>query len=462
MKIHWKSILYFLLPISFWACEEEENIPPFAVNFNSIQTGITSDNTSAVLNVIFSRPAHRDGVLTLDIESGGLVYGEDQDFFTDPSANGNRLELPFLSGSEAVTFKVLKGSGLNIRQDEALSFQLADDAAGIFTSGQNNTINVLFSENFVATDGIVELNAGGEDFTQKSYLDLSKQQLVTVDKNTWDLGFYSGDSQFAVILNGASYTMARPLEKNDLTAVSASDTLGFGAVMTIPPPGFRPDFGSVAWIDAPDGDLSKTAIEPVATNAAENKVYIIRREGNRPWKKIRVLRNGNGYILQYADIGSASFSTLELEKDPDFNFLQVNLDEGLVDAEPKKILWDLMYGSYSEILPLGPSGSIPYGFKDYIVINRYQTEAALVMENEQSFEGFSLADVSGINFSSQINAIGANWRQGGGPDSAPSILRDRFFVLKDSQDNYYKIKFTRLTSTTGERGYPELIYELLK
>ncbi|MBV6646029.1 MAG: HmuY family protein, partial [Cyclobacteriaceae bacterium] len=37
----------------------------------------------------------------------------------------------------------------------------------------------------------------------------------------------------------------------------------------------------------------------------------------------------------------------------------------------------------------------------------------------------------------------------------------RFYLIKDSQENIYKLRFNRLTSVTGKRGYPEFTYELL-
>jgi hypothetical protein len=44
------------------------------------------------------------------------------------------------------------------------------------------------------------------------------------------------------------------------------------------------------------------------------------------------------------------------------------------------------------------------------------------------------------------------------------VKTDRFYVLKDSYGNYYKLRFTKFgTGTDGtERGRPEIEYALLK
>lgn len=459
MKIKVYSFVCFLLLCITWtSCKEEEEIPPFEVNFSSSQVGLTNTDPSLEITVIFSRMAGQDGLVAFEISPGSLIYGQAHDFYTIPEAQSNRLEIPFQAGAEGVKFTINQGPGLNIQQEETITLSLLDEASGLYQPGQNTNLSIAFSENFVAKDGTIELNAGGESFSHTTFVDFSKLTQQQVEVFSWDLGFYTGD-EHAVILNSSASTMARSLDKTDLTQVNAEDTLGWGNMMTIPPPGFDPSFGSVAWIDHPAGDLSQTAIGEISLDDAANKVFIIRRDGDRNWKKIRVLQDGESYILQYADIDAVDFNSLTIEKDPDFNFRFVDLDQGMTQVEPPRALWDIMYGTFTEILNLGPSGSIPYGFKDFIIINRYQTEVAMVMESDITYESFTAANLSGLEFKTEIDAIGENWRQGGGPNSTPSIQDDRFFILKDADNHMYKIKFTRLTSPNGERGYPELVFE---
>ncbi|HZI24943.1 MAG TPA: HmuY family protein, partial [Chryseolinea sp.] len=60
----------------------------------------------------------------------------------------------------------------------------------------------------------------------------------------------------------------------------------------------------------------------------------------------------------------------------------------------------------------------------------------------------------------QIN-IGSKWRSGGGPNSGPALKEDRFYLIKDSSANIYKLKFTALTQN-GERGRPQIQFALIK
>ena len=118
-----------------------------------------------------------------------------------------------------------------------------------------------------------------------------------------------------------------------------------------------------------------------------------------------------------------------------------------------------MYGSYTVFSTFGQP--IPYSFSDFIIINREQTSVAMVLEDQIDYQDFTASDAASLTFSNEINAIGSTWRQGGGPSSSPYVFGDRFFVLKDSEDNMYKILFTDMYSDTDERGELSFTYELL-
>src|SRR5690606_25515950 len=108
--------------------------------------------------------------------------------------------------------------------------------------------------------------------------------------------------------------------------VTAADTADFDDVMIV---GANSSIEALAWIDDPAGDLSKTAIASVSATTAENKVYIVNRGASNPpsdpsqpipsrgWKKIRIVRNGDGYTLQHADIAATTFQEIQITKESD-------------------------------------------------------------------------------------------------------------------------------------------------
>ncbi|MBR09980.1 MAG: hypothetical protein CMP48_20120, partial [Rickettsiales bacterium] len=424
------------------SCNEDDPIPvPIQVNFSSTELGISESNPFVLVEIVFSRTTESSGELVIEISEDKLIQGATADFFTDLSGE-NATSLTYSKGVESVAFSVLAGTGLNIEQDESITLTISQVGENQIV-GENAELIITFGENFIAESGQATLDAGGTDFTQQAYFDFSKNSQTAVDKYSWDLGFYSG-SENRVTVNNSANVMARALDVTDLAAVSAEDTLGFSAVMSVP--NYDPSAGASVWIDDQSGDLSLTAFGEISATSDDAKVFIIKRDGeDRNWKKVRVYSTESGYTLEYADIDSEEFNTAEISKNAAFNFVHFDLDNGEVTTIPEKASWDIVYGTYALRYPFG-AAAIPYGFKDYILINRNDTQVAVVTELEYS--AFAKTDVDGLEFSTSTDAIGAEWRAGGGPTSGPAVYEDRFFVLKDSQGNHYKIQFLSLTDAS--------------
>lgn len=449
-------ILSILVLFGTSACEEDEAVP-VKVNFSNSEAGISKSSPSVDLEISFSRPAETNGSLSIKISSEVLNYGESEDYYTSPLATENEIDLPYAIGDESVIVAVMTGSSLNIEEDESITLTVSDESQ-VLDLGDQTVLTVVFSENFIAPSGKTVLDAGGAEFSHQAYFDLSKITQTKIDKYNWDLGFSSGDD-FRVIINNGAQMMAQEIDATDLTTVTAADTVGFGAAQSFA--AYNGD--ATDWVDSPDGDLDSLALNKVAVANDDNKVYIVSRDGeNRHWKKIRVLQNGNGYTLQYADIGATTFSTVDIAKDETHNFSFFDLDNGTANAEPAKESWDFMYGSFTNVINYGYF--LPYAYNDFIIINRYDTEAAEVLISDVvSYESFSLEDAKSQTLSSDQHIIGSNWRNGGGPNSEPSLKEDRFYVIKDSEGNYYKLQFTSMYSAdNGERGYSGIAYELLQ
>lgn len=457
-----KLLILFTALVWLGCSDDDEVTQPLTINFTNQEAGISSASPSAELIISFSRPASSSGALLLSIAPNNLSYNRNADFYTLPEAANNSISLPYEVGDESVSIEIHAGAALNIQGDETITIHLENVGDNIL-KGPNASIAINFSENFIAPAGTIELNAGGAEFTAQAFVDLSKLKQTSFHKYSWDLGFYTLAGAHRVILNSSAYTMARPIDKNDLAEVTAQDTLNFAYEMQIPPPNFDPSIGSIDWVDSPDGNLETTAFGTISPTASENKVFIIKRDGGRDWKKVRVLQNGENYTLEYANIDATSYNVVEIQKDAAYNFTFFNFDGGIVSVEPAKDSWDFMYGTFTESLNLGgPGMDIPYGYKDFIIINRHDTKVAMVMTDDVAYADFATDHLADLNFETAIDAFGENWRSGGGPTSGPALYDDRYFIIEDSEGSVFKMDFTRLTSTTGERGYPEFIFERVK
>lgn len=321
---------------------------------------------------------------------------------------------------------------------------------------------------------------GGPNQPNQVYIDLSTGEFEAVNRETWDFGFASG-TDFRVVLNGSLKMAVKKLATSDITLVQEIDAeVSVGAGTTASSNGF---------VDNPTGVLTGsgagigTAIAEISATDADNKVYLVNL-GNavgtikpdagsvivdgdaRGWKKVRILRNGAGYKIQYADLNSTTFTEKTISKDNNYNFSFFSLkDSKTVNVEPLKSKWDLNFTVFTNYVNFGTE--VTYGYSDFITTNRMGETVAyqVVVADGITYEAFTLSNVDEAKFeASKIDQriIGSNWRSGGGPSSLPSIRTDRFYVVKDIAGNVYKVNFLAMSNDAGERGNPVLEYALLK
>ncbi len=294
------------------------------------------------------------------------------------------------------------------------------------------------------------------------FVDFSSNTQTPVERKSWDLGFYTG-AAFRVILNNTTSATAKKNDKNDLTQVGDADTIGLNKLAL----GY--DASSMALVDNVHGDLTKTIIAEISANNADNKVYIINRGTGggipvRDWYKVRILRNATGgYTLQYAKLAAATFTTIDIPKDADYNFKYVSFDAGIVAAEPVKTKWDIKWSYTMFETALGPD-MIPYASADFVSINfRGGVTAAEVLTSNISYENFTLNQLSSITLSKNVDVIGTKWRIAAQNPGGSGVRKDRFYVVKDPSGNVYKVRFLSFhPDEGGTRGRPQFEYKLVQ
>lgn len=316
---------------------------------------------------------------------------------------------------------------------------------------------------------------GGSSAANTVFVDLSADKQSSVKRTSWNLGFYNGD-QFRVVLNNTAGASAVEVNKTDLNAVSESDITLDDLQIALGSPGAFDN------IDDVTGDLSKTLISEISATDVNNKVYVMNLIGGGHGDvisadnlyKIRVVREGSDYELQYAKLNATEFSTLAVKKADEYNFSFISLTDGPLHVEPLKAEWDFQW-TWSLYEGSMPNGDLyPYGYSDLVFINHLAgaSAAEVVFEDaeggatgEPSYEDFSEADLDGVSFDNTRGAIASNWRKTTG--TPIGAQHDRFYLIKDGSDNVYKLRFISMGAGNppvdgGTRGYPELEYKLVK
>jgi hypothetical protein len=470
MKKNFILILSFVL-LAFTACNNDDDE---AVVVNSIAFAATSVNITAAatpIEIKFATPTVDAGSVTVSFVETAVVSGTD--FTTLPVATAKTIVVPFEKNVSSVTFTFNKLKDAAEGQVKNVVFTITSATINT-TIAANKSIQVNFNET-ASLGSALAPEVGGPLEPNQVYVDLSSGNMTTVLRNSWDLGFYSG-AEFRVALNSSVKMAAKKLEITNIDLVQEED-----ATMII---GQGSGIGSQ--IDDATGDILKTTIAEISANDGDNKVYllylgnktaeaipVLGKEGAvtgpvRGWKKIRVLRSGNDYKIQYADIAATTHKEVVISKNSAYNFTFFSLlDEKTVNVEPKKEQWDLNFTTFTNIIP---GGTTPYFYPDFILNNikgGAQTYQVLVTETI-TYDSFTLASIDNTKFNLDQRNIGSNWRgtTGVGADGNPVsqfvLKTDRFYVVKDPAGNIYKLKFTGGAKVDLERGHPTFQYAILK
>ena len=159
----------------------------------------------------------------INLNEQGATYGTD--YTTTPAAAAGKILLTVPSGNNEASFTLTKKAGALFDGDEKTVFDLYSSGAPVLI-GVTKQFTLSFGE-LVSSTSTAVINGGGVNFPNKVFIDLSANRETPVLRTAWDLGFYTGSDDFRVILNSSSAMMAKQINKNDLNAVSATDTVGF-------------------------------------------------------------------------------------------------------------------------------------------------------------------------------------------------------------------------------------------
>jgi hypothetical protein len=464
---HTKQVAITLCTMLFaMSCSDDETIlsNPFVVAFENLSANLTSFESQRTVNLVYSEITNQTGTITLNIAETNAVYGVD--YTTTPTATNNEIVLNIGSGEMNTSFTFNKISS-DIDEETLIEFEITNIAYS------NGTIqgNSIFQFNSSASlGGSLMPTTGGPNQQDQVFVDLSNNKITTAKRDSWDLGFYGGND-FRVAINGSLYMFAAPLTSTDIDAVSSTsaDVTNLQPLMNIG------QEGADIYADGVAGDISTTAIPEISATDTNNPVYLINMgfevgtdtpevgsadisDNPRGWKKIRVLRSGNNYVLQYADLDATAHQEVTISKNSAFNFTFFSMENNqVVDVQPEKDKWDLGFTVFTNVIAFGPASGA-YGFSDFVITNRNGNVSSYSVETDVStYEEFSVTDIDNSSFDSSQNTIGSSWRS----VFSGTVTQGIFYILKDHDGNIYKIKFLALTNDSGVRGYPEFEFELL-
>ena len=434
---------------------------PFVVAFQETSGKLLDIDTQKDIKLIYSETAYEQSIVKIRITTENVLYG--RDFITIPAAEGNELSVPININEIENKFQIveLNNSFTDVMKITFSISSIEQDNANI----QGNVSHELSDSAYLG--GVFYPTIGGPNEPNQVYVDLSSNKETVVRRDVWDLGFYGGE-EFRVTINGSLYMAVSALTNTDINSVNSLSVATLQPLVAVGT--FDPE--NKVYVDGPNGNILETAISEISENDFKNPVYLLNlgveigttqpntgsvaiAGESRGWKKIRILRDGNGYILQYADLDATTYNEISISKDADFNFSFFSFKTNkIVNVEPPKLQWDISFTVFTNII--AQAGS--YGFSDFSLHNRKGgvTSYSLV-DNTISYKNFTAINVNETLFQESQIVIGSSWRNVFEGTANSNI----YYVLKDANNNYFKIRFLDLTNENGERGFPRFEYTLL-
>lgn len=332
------------------------------------------------------------------------------------------------------------------------------------------------------TGAVMDPAVGGAAEPNQVWVNLATGGQKVTKREAWDLGFYCGDS-FKVILNYSLIMAAGQVEN-----ITNIDAVNSQTVAQLKPLVQTANFAENAqYVDSPTGNIhiNPTAVAEIKINEDQNKVYLVNlgfktfsgatNAGSvyavgdaRGWKKIRVLRSGSAYRVQYADLDDVTHREFIVEKNPDYNFRYFSFDSHTyADIEPKKNSWDICYTVFTNLVNLpGTNTQTSYIFSDGVLhnilggVSAYEVTTA-AGQGEAEFKNFKKENIDPAKFETgDRRTIGSNWRTTTGPNGA-EVFNNKFYILKNSEGFYFKLRFLRMKNDQNYRGFPQFEYKPL-
>lgn len=332
----------------------------------------------------------------------------------------------------------------------------------------------------VPTDGeVVNPDVGGATQPNQVWIDLGTHTKILTKRTDWDLAFYSGNA-FKVMLNSSIMMAAGKIPNaTNIDLVTEASVANLKDQVQVA--NFNP--ANVAYIDDVNGNFPSgyTAIGEIKVNDAENAVYLVNMGkeiytgtvatgsvatggDDRGWMKVQVVRSGDGYKVKYAQLNETTHKELSITKNTAYNYNFVSLKSNKeIPVQPERKKWDICFTVFTNTI----TGAGSYIYADFVTINNvggagaYEVKVTAPASGVEVYNNFKAPDIDQSKFIyNDQRVIGSNWRNPVGVNGL-EVYGDRFYIIKDAEGYYFKLRFTRLTSTAGERGRPQFEYQPL-
>jgi len=290
-----------------------------------------------------------------------------------------------------------------------------------------------------------------ETYKYQVFYDLKTNTAIKTNiTSDWDLGFLSSDTAWHIILNNSKVMFAG----NSYKTVFEQVTKPTGIKMNFDNSGGKSDSLALrGWADLSSG-------LPVSFKY----VYVIDLgyDGNLNklgYKKIIIETPiNNTYKIRYANLNGTEEQTVTIEKNPTVNYVCFSFENGIVDIEPPKTDWSLLFTRYETMLITSYGNSVPYTVVG-VLLNPHNVKANI--DTSLVFKDIELKDTLNYIFKKQSDIIGYAWKDYIYATNVYIIVPNRNYLIHSNDNYYYKLRFVDFYNNLNQKGYPRFEFSRL-
>jgi len=287
------------------------------------------------------------------------------------------------------------------------------------------------------------------------YFDFGSGGIVSQNLNSdWILSFECADTGYRIRVNSSDFWGIAPTGSTKMDSVYTDDPVYDWRQDSS---SGHPDSTAVgAWVSFDQG-------VPVYTN----QVYLLGRFDGIEYQLAKKVQfqsvSETTYTFLIADPDESTADTIEVTKDDLYNYRQFSLDNNeVVQLEPEKDRWDLLFEQYFTILYTDDGIPAPYYVRGAL-LNPNQVEAAL--DTLTHFLDVDYSHALQSTFSSAQDAIGHDWKSvtvDEASNSAEYKVRPGYtYIVRDTHNDLYKLRFKSYFNASGIKGYPSIEFARL-
>ena len=160
------------------------------------------------------------------------------------------------------------------------------------------------------------------------------------------------------------------------------------------------------------------------------------------------------FQIRVANLHRTNDHIISPTKDPNKNFVHISFNGSgsVVDGEPDKFDWDLVFTQYTAKVEQLSTGIIEDYSVNGVLLNPHLVQVA--HDFTKPFTDINYTDLQTYTYSTFWDAIGYDWKYYDFDNMVYVIEPGRAYIIHSVEDNYFKMRFTSFTNDQGDKGYP--------